>query len=257
MEREKIYTDLARQFEGTFIEELIPGILHNFANPLNGIMGRSKLLQKRAQDALPVLIDRNGDRELIEEAYGKILRDIDLISQESDRLYDLFNDVATKVHRLHNNNSQSINISELIESEIAFFDFYLDFKHKVEKDLALNRDIPLLEGTPSDYSMAMSTIIRHAMESMNACEVRRLSISTDCDPDYVYVTFQDTGNHHNAAAIADFSRHADFDSSGGVNLNGSRNLLGAMVLLKKYDARFTVEDDEGHFRFSVIIPYKR
>jgi len=257
MESEKIFTGLARQFEGTFIEELIPGMLHNFANPLNGIMGRSKLLQKRAQDALPMLIDRNEDRDLIEEIYGKILRDIDLISQESDRFYNLFNDVAAKIHRLHNKNSQSINISELIESEIAFFDFYLDFKHKVEKDLALNRDIPLLEGTPSDYSMAMSTIIRHAMKSMDTCDVRRLSISTECDLDYIYVTFQDTGEHADASVIADFCRSLDFDSLGGPHLNGSLNLISAMALLKKYDARFNAEVDEGCFRFSVIIPYKR
>jgi len=52
MERGEIYQALEDDFSETFIRELMPGILHNFANPLNGIMGRARLLQKRMEDLL-------------------------------------------------------------------------------------------------------------------------------------------------------------------------------------------------------------
>ena len=41
---------LEKKFVATFLDELLPGIFHNFANPLNGIMGRSKLMQRRLDD---------------------------------------------------------------------------------------------------------------------------------------------------------------------------------------------------------------
>ena len=47
MEKDNKQTLLEKEFLATFLKELMPGILHNFANPLNGIMGRSKLLQRR------------------------------------------------------------------------------------------------------------------------------------------------------------------------------------------------------------------
>src|SRR4030042_1427019 len=50
MDRGEIYQALEEEFAATFIKELIPGILHNFANPLNSIMGRSKLLQRRIEE---------------------------------------------------------------------------------------------------------------------------------------------------------------------------------------------------------------
>ena len=50
MDKGEIYRALEDDFAATFIEELIPGILHNFANPLNSILGRSKLLQRRIEE---------------------------------------------------------------------------------------------------------------------------------------------------------------------------------------------------------------
>ena len=52
MEERNICQSLEDDFTSTFIRELIPGVLHNFANPLNGIMGRSKLLQRRIDDTV-------------------------------------------------------------------------------------------------------------------------------------------------------------------------------------------------------------
>jgi len=50
MNEKDLYTHLEKKFVATFLDELIPGIFHNFANPLNGIMGRSKLMQRRLDD---------------------------------------------------------------------------------------------------------------------------------------------------------------------------------------------------------------
>ena len=41
MDNDGIYRELENDFLSTFMGELMPGVLHNFANPLNGIMGRA------------------------------------------------------------------------------------------------------------------------------------------------------------------------------------------------------------------------
>ena len=50
MNETDLYTHLVKKFVATFLDELMPGIFHNFANPLNGIMGRSKLMQRRLEN---------------------------------------------------------------------------------------------------------------------------------------------------------------------------------------------------------------
>jgi len=82
---------LEREFEGTFIEELIPGILHNFANPLNGIIGRTRLLQRRLEETIRKTVEAFPESErTLSEDHARLLKDIDLITHESDRLFDLF-----------------------------------------------------------------------------------------------------------------------------------------------------------------------
>ena len=72
---------LEREFEGTFIEELIPGILHNFANPLNGIIGRTRLLQRRLEEAIRKTREAYPEAErTLGEDHAKLLKDIELIT---------------------------------------------------------------------------------------------------------------------------------------------------------------------------------
>ena len=80
------YRFLEREFEGTFIEELIPGILHNFANPLNGIIGRTRLLQRRLEEAIRKTREAYPDAErALGEDHAKLLKDIELITQPMTR----------------------------------------------------------------------------------------------------------------------------------------------------------------------------
>ena len=52
----EIFQEMINEFETTFVQELVPGILHNFANPLNGIMGRSRLLQRKVEKSFENMV---------------------------------------------------------------------------------------------------------------------------------------------------------------------------------------------------------
>jgi len=129
-----IFRELENDFESTFARELIPGILHNFANPLNGIMGRSKLLQRRVEDNIKKTVEHfpEAGKRFVED-YGKITKDVELMISEADRLIEMFRSVSGKFYAIGDTTVQKLNLSEMVENEMKFSDFYLDFKHQVKK----------------------------------------------------------------------------------------------------------------------------
>lgn len=247
MEREPGYIDeLQRDFEASLVHELLPGILHNFANPLNGIMGRSKLLQKRAGQAF----GSNARTDTPPSVTDKIIRDIDLISEQGDRLYELFLHVAAKVRNLHDRKRGPLNLSELLSEEIAFLDFYLDFKHSIEKNINLNMNVPAVMGLPAHYSLALSSIIRHAITSMGDCEVRVLSVYSDCEDCYVKITISYSGEH-------DKSLSALMPGNGTAlagSINGKQGLFNALSLLKQYGVMVSSDTSAGVNKINLSVP---
>lgn len=251
-----LLNELKKEFEITVVQELLPGILHNFANPLNGIMGRSKLLQKRAHDLFQI----NGSADCVDGLTSastnteKIIRDIDLIAKETDRLFDLFNDVAGKVYRLQDSSLQKINISHLIKCEMAFFNFYLNFKHTIEKELRLDWEIPDITGIPADYSMAVSTILRYSMNAMKMSPVKRLVVTTCHDSNCVHVIFEDTGVHDIDKEEKELLATMAATHEPFYHLDGKSGLFNALSLLKKYDVHIDVDSTSDDYSLSIRIP---
>ena len=248
----EVYRFLEREFEGTFIEELIPGILHNFANPLNGIIGRTRLLQRRLEETIRKTREAYPEAErALSEDHAKLLKDIDLITHESDRLFDLFKHVSGKFYAIGDRNVQQINISELVENEIRFFDFYLDFKHNVKKILDLDGDLNDVAGSPADFSMFISTWVRYAMEGMRDSAVKEFFVSTARRNGHVVLKFQDTGRPMPAEV-----KEAILKGRSGQELKdeGASRLLQAISLVRKYDVRFEIDHEAGINIFSVEVP---
>ncbi len=153
------FKGLEQEFESTF-GDLIPGIIHDFASPLNGILGRSELLGRRAGKTLERAMG-NGSRadgDFLEDC-KKIHGDAGLLAKEADRLFDLFNSVAEKFRMLKDRSVQEINLSDLVESEAQFQWFYPGIKYDIKKELILDRDIlarngregRLFHGAGGDY----------------------------------------------------------------------------------------------------------
>jgi signal transduction histidine kinase len=249
-DRVLLVNELKKEFESTILQELFPGILHNFANPLNGIMGRSRLLQKRAHEHFSRNRDAGVSAGPASQGEEKIIRDIDLIAGETDRFFRLFNDVAGKLYRLQDQSLQRINMSRLIEDEISFLNFYLDFKHSVKKELNLDRNLPDISGVPAEYSLAVWAILRWSMERMNRSREKELVVTTGHDDSHVNVIFEDTG-------IDDLGR----DASGSVRAQNSQGfstdgflLPTALSLLETNDAHVEHTGTGDRYRLSLRIP---
>lgn len=186
MDREKLYRQLENEFASTFLGELIPGMLHNFANPLNGIMGRSRLLQQRLEDYVDGLKKEHpaiyGD---MEGALKKLTSDADLIIGETERFYEMFRNVSRKFFSISSKTEQVMDFSRLVEEEIRFADCYLDFKHHVTRKVSLKPGIPAVSGVPAHYSLGVSSLLRYAMIRMGKSAERELQVTVDWDERFV------------------------------------------------------------------------
>ncbi len=246
------YKALEKEFESTLSAEIIPGILHNFANPLNGIMGRSKLLQRKLE-----MNTKSADSANPEELYLKIFRDVDLISRDTERLSVLLQNVAEKFYTISKTSVQGVNLSEIIGIEMGFFDFFLDFKHNIKKTLHLNPDLPEVTGIPADYSLSLWALIRESMLRLKDCDSRELSVSTESDGEYITIRIATTGmciTESEWSEMMDLLEKEDLDVA-NLNADGG-HLLHSLVLLKKYGARFRLEAEAGVHNLTIAIPVK-
>ncbi|RZB34930.1 MAG: hypothetical protein SRB1_00698 [Desulfobacteraceae bacterium Eth-SRB1] len=237
-----------------YLMELIPWILHNFANPLNGILGRSELLQVRAERQLIINNGNKIDAEIL-EGCKKIIYDSDLIAKEADRLFSLFNVVSEKFQRLSNTALQRINLSELVEAEMKFLQFYRDVKYNIKKKLILDREIPEISGVKADYSISLSTIIRHSVSSMKNSKLKNLIVSTGHDDSHVYVKIEDTGAPIPEIQIKELIENWDLACYPLDDPDEDKRLLCALFLLRKHGAFFQIVYESGFNVILIKIPY--
>ncbi|OGP88289.1 MAG: hypothetical protein A2031_00500 [Deltaproteobacteria bacterium RBG_19FT_COMBO_43_11] len=256
MDRDKIYRALEEEFTATFIKELIPGILHNFANPLNSIMGRSKLLQRRIEE-----IAKKMEEIYPETAVGmkkdlqRIRTEIRAVSQESELFFDLFRAVTGKFYALDAKGENRINISQLLSEEMRFFNFYLDFKHEIKKDVQLNNDVPSFRGNNAELSLAFWKLIRFAMSRAVSSSLKEFQIKTECDNRYVSVFIRNSGG---ALPESDIEALMENVKSGSREIAATvidRGVLFSLLILNKYKARINIFSEENFSILSIGFPY--
>jgi signal transduction histidine kinase len=246
------YRELEKGFLSTFLGELLPGVLHNFANPLNGIMGRSKLLQRRLADNLKKMeqLHPGFAAEFGEE---KISRDVNSIASEAERFFEIFRDLAGKVSTLSSPEPERIDLSKLVLAEIRFADFYLDFKHDIKKSITLGENLPGILGNAAAYSLCLSAVINSARERLKPCSERELSVSASHGEGVVRIVIQDNGNALGGAVrrVADGSG-SSLDSEDIPDHD--RLICHAILLLKQSGVSVVIDSGNGCNRISLAIP---
>jgi hypothetical protein len=256
MNEKDAYRYLEEQFVATFLDELLPGIFHNFANPLNGIMGRSKLMQRRLIDFIEKIAVRNPDMQKdMDESGKKLISDINAINHESEKFYDLFRVSTGKFYAIGAHNVDRLNLSSLIEAEMGFADFYLDFKHNVKKDLQIDHEMPDVSGVTAFFSMAFWALIRRSFKNIHDANDQTFMIATDHDDQWVSVTI----NNISGALLQGWQEALSDAAIGGGNIQGvpdeQKSLFYALLLLKKSSAGVEITHDGDGEALTVRIPH--
>jgi hypothetical protein len=252
------YHFLEKRFVDTFLDELMPGIFHNFANPVNGIMGRSKLMQRRLEEIIGKIENRYPDFGKESGAdFRKLLSDISAINDASDELYDLFRAASGKFYALGAREVESVNLSALIGAELGFSEFYLDFKHNIKKEVHLDKDVPSVTGVTAHYSIAFWLLIFEAAKNVQKRNNEALRVATTSDDRYVIVSISHIGD-----SLVQGWRGIVFPAGVAPDplacgSDEEKNLICALTLIRLAgsDVEMTLDRDAGIF--TIRIPYHR
>ncbi len=236
---------LRAAFEASFVREMLPGVVHNFANPLNGIMGRSSLVRRRMEAHMKKI--SRGMEVSLDPAAG-MMKDIEIISGVTDRLSEMLHVLSEKHQAVNDKTEQKTNLSKHLSLEARFFEFDLDFKHNVKKTLKLDENLPDVMGCPTDFSLALSAMMRHVVRATTGNSSREIFMATGCEGGFVRmeVAFRGDGD----SGVQDCS----FEGTGEVDEDTPEFALGAFLLAAKYAARARIVTEKGWVRFLVDIP---
>ena len=255
MNENDLYVHLEKRFVATFLDELIPGIFHNFANPLNGIMGRSKLMQRRLDDFVKKMEASypNIENEMGAD-YKKLISDIHSISSESEKFFDMFRIATGKFYTLGAEGAEQFNLSSLIEAELAFADFYMDYKHNTKKKIHLDGEIPYIVGMTACYSLALWFLIRQATKNVRKLD-GTFNILTTHDNRSVIMTISHIGNSlvpgwHDIL----FSLQEEPTSLSDYT-EDQKNLIYALLLFRKGSDGVEITHDNDMDLLTIRIPY--
>ncbi|WP_456443848.1 response regulator [Caldithrix abyssi] len=226
------------------IGNLVAGIAHNLNNPIAIIQANAELLKLKKVD----------------------YPELDKIIEQTRRMTSLVATIVMKGKREQSFDRVEINLNELIRQELEFFEANLFFKHKIEKRLELNKDLPTFKGRYSDFSQIFDNLIDNAIDAMINSERRVLHVKTDYDQENIIFEFSDTGcgmDEEVKKRIFEpfFTTKAnphDESHAAGVPSGSGLGLSMVKSMLAEYGACIDVQSQKGKgTTFRIYIPYKK
>ena len=132
-----------------FLGSLLPGIIHNLATPLSGVLGATQLLEKRAStiedmfEQLESLSD--AERGELDKQFERNRTNVDILSRNAKHLADLLQVLVQRINRGSCSAAEYYSLNDLLQNELRFLESNLTFKHKVKKQVSLAPDVPAIK----------------------------------------------------------------------------------------------------------------
>lgn len=235
-EKRKIEIRLWNEYKLASIGRLAGGIAHNLRNPLTILnLGLQALKRKGVEP----------------EHIEKLLNQVQRINQIVENL-------SLKTKEETEKERKRFDLNELIKRELETLEFDPFYKHKVEKNIQLYGKPIIIEAVYSDFSNAISHILKNAVDAMLNSERKILGVKTWEDEDKIYIEISDTG-----VGIPDEIKDKIFEPFFTTKTTESSDEprgigLGLTITynnLKIYGAEFEVDSKVGAgTNFKVIIP---
>ena len=222
------------------IGQLASGLAHNLQSPLTAIKGYAQLIQV--------------DRGEIEE--------VQLILDEVEEIQRITHNLMIRTRSLQDGSIKAIFLNDLISNELDFLQTQMLFKHKIQKHIQLDPELPVIMGVYSDLSQVVFNLLLSSIQAMVDSMEKNLTIETRHDETTVYIEVGDT-RETSGIQTRDFKTPVNgiktncFDGKGDVNPIGSN--LGLTVIqhyINKYQGSFQILSGSHSTRSVVAIPIR-
>jgi signal transduction histidine kinase len=148
---------------------------------------------------------------------------------------------------------EPVSLNDVIEREMDFYEIDRSFKYRIQRDLHLQPDLPLIRANAVQVKQIIDHLIRNAIDAMLDSEPRVLSITTGTEGEFVFVSVADTG-----VGISEENREeifSPFFSTKDVGHGSGIGLASVKQLVEAYGGHVTVDSELGRGScFSVFLP---
>jgi PAS domain S-box-containing protein len=242
---------------------MLQGVAHNMSTPLTGIKSSAQLQHSRLIKFREMLKNKYGEDKEVEENIGDVMKFFELIDQSVSKLARIIKNLMSKARDQQSITKETLNLGIIMEQELEFLLSNQFFKNKVEKNVSIQKDIPVIYGLYSDFSQSFVNIIKNGIDAMWGSEKKTMNISVEYQDPWIIVKIGDTGK-----GISDkvkskifepfFTTKPKFHDARGDEPTGTGiGLDSVRSLLKPYNAEISFESEMGKgTEFTIKIPVK-
>jgi len=155
-------------------------IVHNLNNPLHAVSCALELVASYVSNG-------NLNKEKLEKG-------LNLARSSADDLNKIIAGILSHSRETHQFALAPLELNELIEKEIKFFEMIPEFKYKVQKKLLLDPSIPRILGNPIQIKQILDNLLKNALDAMEDSAEKHLVIETTTGIDQTVIRISDSGH---------------------------------------------------------------
>lgn len=215
-------------------------LVHNLKNPLHAIIGALDLT-----DALTSTQETVCSKELAKAT--------DLAKKGAKQLCQIIDGILKHARTANHFELTSVNVNQILEEEMAFFDIQPFFKLKVRHELHLAPDLPSVMGNAIEIKQILDNIIGNAIDAMADSEQKQLTIRTASSNGFISIEIEDTGE---GISPEDMDRifNSDFTTK-PVEKGTGLGLVSVKTMVDAYQGRVDVRSEKGRgTTFTIHLP---
>ncbi len=191
---EKRTKALIRAERNSAFSLILQGLVHNMKGRLTAITGGAELILSE-KDEVAELMQQHP--ELAEWSVKEKLESIfcyaELIQEGGNNLNDMIGSMLTKSRTDKVDETQIIDLNQLLKSEIEFLDANLEFKHLYEREIEISTGRLNIEVVPAELAQVFQNLISNALDAVQGMEKPKISVKSGLQDDQAWFTVTDNG----------------------------------------------------------------
>lgn len=170
--------DIIKVYKLATLGKVIGGLIHNINGPLQNLCLNIEMTAYSLKN----------DSNLDEDSVKDILNRLKKMETEFDRIDQLIRVSSSKTNPDNDLNALR-QLDDLLNEEMYFLRTNLYFKHKVQADLNIHDNLPLIKNLPQDSLLALCWFLQALVEDLEIREIETISLSASSDNHSVVITF--------------------------------------------------------------------
>ena len=157
--------DLVKLYEFASIGKVINGLLHNLNSPLQNLgmyielMNHSRFVADKAAPASGHQLDNRLER----------------MEEEVDHINHLIKTTFMRANP-HEDRHDCMDLGEFLKRELSFLNSNLYFKHHVQTELDLEKELPVVSQLPEGLLQGLSWLMQSLVEELERQQVKQLEL---------------------------------------------------------------------------------